>query len=240
MTEVQTKDLLVEEVQRLKDDLRDLNVELSVARKHKLRQVGRVSLGGFGANQGLGDNSTKDSAFSNIVSKIKTLESQIEVATNSLGPLLANRNNHRSTTLGRPILQPRTLTSSKKSMNDALLQKSPNLNSKSSSNIIPNFNHSSSLKKSHTQHQALLNTATRNIEPPKFQRDAAMRSSLSPVTTGLKQPTQIANKIVDFAGMSEASRLRIARSKALRAELRSNSSSMFNKDNKQQRVTENA
>ncbi|KAJ2742208.1 NADH:ubiquinone oxidoreductase [Coemansia sp. BCRC 34301] len=86
--EVQTKKILVDEVQRLKDELKDLNLELNVVRGRNSRVVPQN--GGIlrtSVNSDLaGENSVR--VVSDIMTRIKDLESRLTGARTKVTPLL--------------------------------------------------------------------------------------------------------------------------------------------------------
>ncbi|KAJ2467672.1 NADH:ubiquinone oxidoreductase [Coemansia sp. RSA 2322] len=88
MGEVQTKKILVDEVQRLKDELKDLNLELNVVRGRNSRVVPQT--GGLLRTSANGDRSSEDSArvVNDIMSRVKDLESRLAGARTKVTPLL--------------------------------------------------------------------------------------------------------------------------------------------------------
>lgn len=84
--EVETKKVLVDEVQRLKDELRDLNLELNVVRSRNSRVVPQ-NLSKSSANVGgEGDRQTK--VVQDIMSRVKELESRLQGARGKVEPLI--------------------------------------------------------------------------------------------------------------------------------------------------------
>ncbi|KAJ2630984.1 NADH:ubiquinone oxidoreductase [Coemansia sp. RSA 1694] len=109
--EVQTKKILVDEVQRLKDELKDLNLELNVVRGRNSRVVPQS--GGIlrtTVNSDLaGENSAR--VVNDIMARVKDLESRLAGARTKVTPLLNASNQyatvHSRAMRSRPIASPK-------------------------------------------------------------------------------------------------------------------------------------
>ncbi|KAJ2732089.1 NADH:ubiquinone oxidoreductase [Coemansia sp. BCRC 34962] len=111
MGEVQTKKILVDEVQRLKDELKDLNLELNVVRGRSSRVVPQN--GGIlrtSTNSGSGADAS-DQLVNNIMSRVKDLEARLAGARTKVTPLLNASGQyatvHSRAMRSRPIASPK-------------------------------------------------------------------------------------------------------------------------------------
>ncbi|PVU99552.1 hypothetical protein BB559_000601 [Furculomyces boomerangus] len=203
--EVKSKNLLVEEVQRLKDDLKDLTVELAVVKGQK-QKSGRASLGGFiKTESNLDESFNRGVAFNDVITRMKGLESRIENARSLVSPLLqANKKKPGNSEFLKPA-----------SMSRAYSMNQPHTRS---GNIRMSFEPKAS---SERISGALENTEIKND------------NSLVETNSQSKQQSSL-NKPLSFAASSETSRLRMARSRALRNEMRMMYTTPSDKEDQQQ------
>ncbi|KAJ1860345.1 NADH:ubiquinone oxidoreductase [Coemansia sp. RSA 2703] len=111
MGEVNTKKVLVDEVQRLKDELKDLNLELNVVRSRNSRAVPQSS--GMSKSTANADFGGENPALMvhNIMSRVKDLESRLSGARTKVTPLIGANGQyatiHSRITRGRSIANPK-------------------------------------------------------------------------------------------------------------------------------------
>ncbi|KAJ2815050.1 NADH:ubiquinone oxidoreductase, partial [Coemansia sp. 'formosensis'] len=111
MGEVQTKKILVDEVQRLKDELKDLNLELNVVRGRSSRVVPQS--GGILRTSANGSSAadSSDQLVNNIMSRVKDLEARLAGARTKVTPLLNASGQyatvHSRAMRSRPIASPK-------------------------------------------------------------------------------------------------------------------------------------
>ncbi|KAJ1720497.1 NADH:ubiquinone oxidoreductase [Coemansia erecta] len=113
MGEVNTKKVLVDEVQRLKDELKDLNLELNVVRSRNSRAVPQSSgMSKSTANADFGGGENPALMVHNIMSRVKDLESRLAGARTKVTPLIGANGQyatlHSRITRGRNIANPKT------------------------------------------------------------------------------------------------------------------------------------
>ncbi|OMJ26073.1 Nuclear distribution protein nudE-like protein [Smittium culicis] len=204
MGEVKSKQLLVEEVQRLKDDLRDLNVELSIVRGQKSIRGGRASLGGFKVEPQTSNTLEQDKTFKDVMNRMKGLESKIESARSLVSPLLQESRKYQTSTLR---YNPDTLARSR-------TIGSPNANRNRMSSVFE--------------------SSTKELPRIQPRMDLSISSTKLAGTAKNEEPLTP----ISFAASSESSRLRMARSRALRNEVKSKSG-LNNKDDHQTVPTSN-
>ncbi|KAJ1678306.1 NADH:ubiquinone oxidoreductase [Spiromyces aspiralis] len=111
MSEVEAKKLLAEEVQRLKDELKDLNLELNVVRSRQTRLPPRAAAASMGATAGslLSKSTTNLDGTDNpvrmvhdIMSRVKDLEGRLAGARTMVMPLIQTSQSSKRSRLQRP------------------------------------------------------------------------------------------------------------------------------------------
>ncbi|KAJ1939728.1 NADH:ubiquinone oxidoreductase, partial [Linderina macrospora] len=117
MSEVQTKKILVDEVQRLKDELKDLNLELNVVRSRNSRVVPQGSgLSKSSANIDAGNGENPARVVHDIMSRVKDLESRLAGARTKVTPLIGSSGKyatvHARLARNRTIANPKSLAGS--------------------------------------------------------------------------------------------------------------------------------
>ncbi|KAJ2726763.1 NADH:ubiquinone oxidoreductase [Coemansia sp. Benny D115] len=115
--EVHTKKLLADEVQRLKDELKDLNLELNVVRSRNSRAVPQAAgMSKSTANADFGAENPS-MVMHNIMSRVKDLESRLAGARTKVTPLLGASGQYAS--LHSRIARSRAIASPKTSVPSA-------------------------------------------------------------------------------------------------------------------------
>ncbi|KAJ2496771.1 NADH:ubiquinone oxidoreductase [Coemansia sp. RSA 1972] len=104
--EVEAKKLLADEVQRLKDEVRDMNLELNIARS---RSRGQPGLSKSSANVDAGDNPSR--VVHDIMNRVKDLESRLAGARNKVTPLIGDSGQYA--TLRSRVTRNRTVSTPK-------------------------------------------------------------------------------------------------------------------------------
>ncbi|KAJ2542745.1 NADH:ubiquinone oxidoreductase [Coemansia sp. RSA 1853] len=106
--EVEAKKLLADEVQRLKDEVRDMNLELNIARSRSSRGP-QPGLSKSSANVDSGDNPSR--VVHDIMNRVKDLESRLAGARNKVTPLIGDSGQYA--TLRSRVTRNRTVSTPK-------------------------------------------------------------------------------------------------------------------------------
>ncbi|KAJ2158239.1 NADH:ubiquinone oxidoreductase [Coemansia sp. RSA 552] len=154
MGEVETKKLLVDEVQRLKDELKDLNLELNIVRSRNTRAGTASGLSKSSAN--VADNGeTPVRMIHNIMTRAKDLESRLAGARSMVNPMIGSSGHyatiHAHMRRNRTVSTPKSssaLFASGPSTNDgSALQRPTNLRSLNSTSDEPRVPESSLMER---------------------------------------------------------------------------------------------
>ncbi|KAJ2190878.1 NADH:ubiquinone oxidoreductase [Coemansia sp. RSA 532] len=105
--EVEAKKLLADEVQRLKDEVRDMNLELNIARSRS--RGPQPGLSKSSANVDMGDNPSR--VVHDIMNRVKDLESRLAGARNKVTPLIGDSGQYA--TLRSRVTRNRTVSTPK-------------------------------------------------------------------------------------------------------------------------------
>ncbi|KAJ2848811.1 NADH:ubiquinone oxidoreductase [Coemansia brasiliensis] len=109
--EVEAKKLLADEVQRLKDEVKDLNLELNIVRSRGSRAVPQSGLSKSSANVTDSDNPSR--TVHDIMNRVKDLESRLAGARTKVTPLIGESGQYA--TLRSRVTRNRTVSTPKAS-----------------------------------------------------------------------------------------------------------------------------
>ncbi|OLY81318.1 hypothetical protein AYI68_g4577 [Smittium mucronatum] len=199
MSEVKSKQLLVEEMQRLKDELRDMNVELGVLKSQKSSRISRASLGGPNFRVQNTELADQNKSFKEVMDRMKGLESKIENARSMVSPLLQESRKYTapiSKLNAEPLVRSRTIGGSPVSNRRSMM-------------FEPKF----------SEHIPRKQGEIKQRDPQQFPKKLNFNVENYKASN---PPKDESIPVSNFTFSSESSRLRMARSRANKSEIKPN------------------